>query len=141
MLLPVQILSNSVICRAISEPYTFTYLHGLFIQGKIAMPVYKDLLRSVVRLQLKRERKVSIYHYYNGCKRWSRQNKGFEFFCNLFTSAIASYQSKILDDIRDFAHNNIEFGRSFTHNISIASGARNLTCRTLTDLDKILLNV
>jgi hypothetical protein len=44
--------------RTISESFVFVFLHGLYNKGKITMPEYRELLRSVVRLQLKKEKKV-----------------------------------------------------------------------------------
>ena len=46
--------------NAISEPYSFVYLHGLYMRKHITMEYYRQLLRTLVRIQFKREEKVRL---------------------------------------------------------------------------------
>ena len=53
-----QMVSTVPGVKAISEPYSFVYLHGLYMREHITMETYRQLLRTLVRIQFKREEKV-----------------------------------------------------------------------------------
>ena len=46
--------------KAISEPYSFVYLHGLYMRKLITMSYYRQLLKSLVRIQFKKEKEVCL---------------------------------------------------------------------------------
>ncbi len=50
-----QMMSRVPKVRAMSEPWAFVHAHGLYLSGQVSMAEYERLLRSVVRLQCKRE--------------------------------------------------------------------------------------
>ena len=47
-----------------SEPWSLVHVHGLFNTKKVSMPEYQRLLRSVVRLQCKREHGREVEHVF-----------------------------------------------------------------------------
>ena len=59
-----QMISRTDKVRTMSEPWSLVHVHGLFNTKKISMPEYKRLLRSVVRLQCKRERGRDVEHIF-----------------------------------------------------------------------------
>jgi hypothetical protein len=50
-----QMLSRVPRVRVMSEPWAFVHIHGLLIQGKVDMDEYRRLVRSVTRVQCKRD--------------------------------------------------------------------------------------
>ena len=46
--------------KAISEPYSFVYLHGLYMRKHITMGEYRQLLKTMVRIQFKKEKTVRL---------------------------------------------------------------------------------
>ena len=53
-----QMVSTVPGVKAISEPYSFVYLHGLYMRKHITMEDYRQLLKTLVRIQFKREKEV-----------------------------------------------------------------------------------
>ena len=47
-----------------SEPWSLVHVHGLFNTKQLSMPEYQRLLRSVVRLQCKKEHKREVEHVF-----------------------------------------------------------------------------
>ena len=59
-----QMISRTDKARTMSEPWSLVHVHGLFNMKKISMLEYRRLLRSVVRLQCKRERDREVEHIF-----------------------------------------------------------------------------
>jgi hypothetical protein len=55
-----QMLSRVPRVRVMSEPWSFVHIHGLLIQKKVDMDEFRRLLRSVMRLQCKRDNNTEI---------------------------------------------------------------------------------
>jgi hypothetical protein len=55
-----QMVNNVAGVRVISESWAFVSLHGLYITDRITLSEYRQLLKSTVRLQMKRESKVYL---------------------------------------------------------------------------------
>ena len=59
-----QMVSRTDKARTMSEPWSLVHAHGLFNTKKISMPEYKRLLRSIVRLQCKKEHGRHVDHIF-----------------------------------------------------------------------------
>ena len=59
-----QIMTRTPETRSISEPWSFMHIHRHFRCGLFSTPEYKRLVRSVVRLQCKRERSRDVQHIF-----------------------------------------------------------------------------
>ena len=52
-----QMVSTVPGVKAISEPYSFVYLHGMYMRKHITMEDYRQLLKALVRIQFKNMKK------------------------------------------------------------------------------------